>query len=404
MRTGPLSFTLLALLVFPLGCGSKASDVHTDAGNGADSSAEAGQPLQDGATPTPDGGRGADGAGPGTDGSSGTDTGAPLNSGITITVEPDGSKDAAALLNAIKGAETAVHVEVYLLTNTTYIQAFIDLANAGKDVKVILNQTFPSGTSMSDTNAYAYSKLNGTKVDVHWAPTTTGFDSYTHEKTVIIDPAGGSDSQVWIMTMNLDTAGPVYNREFLAEDTNAPDIAEAEAIFEADFASKDITPSGSLVVAPSPQNNAVSSLVSLINSATTSIDMEAEEFDDSGDDTEELVFNALAAKAKAGVAVHLVLEDSSYSSQTSAVAELQKAGGKVVGYSCSGNGLDIHAKALVADGARAYIGSENFSGGSLGYNRELGVIFSEPSAVSKVFTTITADFAGGSTYSSTCSF
>jgi phosphatidylserine/phosphatidylglycerophosphate/cardiolipin synthase-like enzyme len=205
-----------------------------------------------------------------------------------------------------------------------------------------------------------------------------------------------------VMTMNLDTDAPKDNREFLADDVNAPDIAEAESIFEADYASTDITPTGDLVVAPSPQNDAVSALVSLINGATKSVDVESEEFDDSGKDTEELVFSALAAKAKAGIAVHMVLEDSTDSSQTTAVSSLQAAGAQVVGYSCSGN-LDIHAKAIVVDGARAYVGSENLSGGSLGYNRELGVIFSEATAVSTVYSTITTDFANGATYSSTCS-
>jgi hypothetical protein len=56
----------------------------------------------------------------------------------------------------------AVHVEMYLLTNATYItNALIDLAKSGLDVKVILNQTFPSGTSSSDTNASSYTQLQG---------------------------------------------------------------------------------------------------------------------------------------------------------------------------------------------------------------------------------------------------
>jgi phosphatidylserine/phosphatidylglycerophosphate/cardiolipin synthase-like enzyme len=65
-----------------------------------------------------------------------------------------------------------------------------------------------------------------------------------------------------------------------------------------------------------------------------------------------------------------------------------------------GSALDIHAKAIVVDGARAFVGSENLSGGSLGYNRELGVSFSEPAEVSKVDSAIVDDFNGGSAYSS----
>ena len=331
-------------------------------------------------------------------GKDGTSSPPPPSTGITITVEPDGSGDAAALLAAINSAQTAVHVEMYLLTNSKYIDALIDLAKAGKDVKVLLNETFPTGTSSSDTNASSYSELMSGGVSVEWAPSTF---TYTHEKAVIIDPAGGSESQVWVMTMNLDTDAPKYNREFLAKDTDGADIAEAESIFEADWADTPITASGGLVVAPTPPNNAVSVLVDLINSATTSIYMEAEEFDDSGAKTEELVFDALKAKASM---VYMVLEDSTESEQSTAVTALEAAGAHIVGYPCSETGLDIHAKAIVVDGARAYVGSENFSGGSLGYNRELGVYFVEASAVSPVYTTIMGDYAKGSAYSSTCSF
>jgi phosphatidylserine/phosphatidylglycerophosphate/cardiolipin synthase-like enzyme len=205
------------------------------------------------------------------------------------------------------------------------------------------------------------------------------------------------------MTMNLDTDAPKYNREYLADDTSSADITESEDIFEADYADMNITPSGNLIVAPSPQNNAVSVLLQLIESATTTIDMEAEEFDDSGE--EEQLYGALVAKAKAGVAVRLVLEDSSETTQETAVTGLASACGSMTncgvrGYAYNANNsvLDIHAKALVADGARAYVGSENFSGGSLGYNRELGVYFTTASEVSKVDSTIVQDFNAGAPY------
>jgi phosphatidylserine/phosphatidylglycerophosphate/cardiolipin synthase-like enzyme len=65
----------------------------------------------------------------------------------------------------------------------------------------------------------------------------------------------------------------------------------------------------------------------------------------------------------------------------------------------SGNGTStnpyIHAKAIVVDNAKAFIGSENFSAGSLAYNRELGVIFDNASEVAKVETAIATDYSKG---------
>ncbi|MCX5747449.1 MAG: phospholipase D-like domain-containing protein [Proteobacteria bacterium] len=40
-----------------------------------------------------------------------------------------------------------------------------------------------------------------------------------------------------------------------------------------------------------------------------------------------------------------------------------------------------HTAAIVVDGARAFIGSENFTANSLGYNREVGVLFQTASEV-----------------------
>ena len=313
---------------------------------------------------------------------------------ISLFVEPDGSGVAEPLLFAIENAGLAVHVEMYLLTNDAYLRALESAYANGIDVEVVLNQSFPEGTSRDNTNESSYAALSEAGVPVTWAPTDTGFDSYTHEKAVIIDP-GTPQAQAWIMTMNLDYAGPVSNREYLARDTSANDVAEAEAIFEADFAGETVTPSGGLVVAPAPQNDAVESLVGLIGSATRSIDLEAEELDSAGLAGE--VVDALTTAATNGVTVRIVLEDSSNEEQASAVRALVASGVSVVGYAY-GSGLDIHAKAIVVDQTRAYVGSENITGGSLGYNRELGVIFSDPGSVSAVGNAIANDFEAGFRY------
>jgi hypothetical protein len=63
----------------------------------------------------------------------------------------------------------------------------------------------------------------------------------------------------------------------------------------------------------------------VINGAHKTLDVEGEEFNDPA------VVNAIAAKAKAGVTVRVVVE--SPSQYASAIAQVVKAGGKVVGYS-----------------------------------------------------------------------
>ena len=73
--------------------------------------------------------------------------------------------------------------------------------------------------------------------------------------------------------------------------------------------------------------------------------------------------------------------------------ELVRAGVHVSTYSPSA-ALYIHAKAIDVDGARVFLGSENFSVESMDYNRELGVITASPSIRAAVGRTLAADFAG----------
>lgn len=325
-------------------------------------------PDVEGGTSGDDGG-GTTSGGPATKPDSGPPVTGPDN--VTIIVEP--TDKAQALLTAINGAKKSVHVTMYLLGDKRFIDALIAQHGAGRDVKVILNQKFMNGAG---TNQTAYSQLQAAGVSVVWAPSAF---SLTHEKCVIVD-----GTQAWIMTMNLEPSSSTKNREFLAVDTDAADVGEAEGVFAADFGGTAYVPSGNLLVAPV---NARDRLLALIQGAKASVDVEGEELSD------YKIVNALVAAQKSGVKVRVVLSDSTPSStQTTAVQQLKAASVQVVSVGTP----YIHAKAIVADGARAYVGSENFSTGSLQYNRELGLITTNAASAALVGQTIAKDFAAGS--------
>lgn len=107
-------------------------------------------------------------------------------------------------------------------------------------------------------------------------------------------------------------------------------------------------------------------------------------------DTE--ITNSLAAAADRGVTVRIVLCDNPPSAnQTTAVATLKQHRVQLVTLASP----YLHAKAIAVDGTVAYVGSANFTTGSLLYNRELGGLFSAPAEVLKVVNTTRADFARG---------
>jgi phosphatidylserine/phosphatidylglycerophosphate/cardiolipin synthase-like enzyme len=301
------------------------------------------------------------------------------------------------IVSAIDGAQSSLHMTMYILDNSSIVSALVSRKKAGVDVKVVLNQNFPSGTVQ--TNPSTYATLQAAGVGVVWRNGAPNEPSgYTHEKTFIID-----GKEAWIMTMNLDNSAPKYNREYIAVDTDPTDVQTAEAVFEADFAGQTNTHAAPLIVSPDPPSNSRSALVALINSAKKTLDVEVEEFSDPYSDG---VVAAVAAAAKRGVATRVILAaGSAYSSQVTAVSTVKAAGAKVVvsggnSGSSSASNPYIHAKAVTIDCSgttcvRGFIGSENFSGGSLGYNRELGLILANPTELAKVQTAIVSDYNAG---------
>ena len=308
----------------------------------------------------------------------------PGSTNVTILVEPNGNHG-SELASAIAAAHTSVYMAMYELDSAPLISALVARKHAGVDVQVILD----GSSTTKSFNTPAYNQLVAAGIAVVWS---NPLFTYTHEKCVMID-----GTQAWIMTMNGNTSSPSTNREFLAIDSDPSDVAEAVAVFQADHAMHVIAPVGNLVVANA---NARLRLVQLIDGATTTLDVEGEEFSDMYSTG---IVNAVARAALRGVVVRVVIANSS--PPAAAVTVVKQAGGHVVITGpTSGNGTAtnpyIHAKALVVDCvagtcAHGFVGSENFSGGSLGYNREVGVIFSDHTELAKVYAAISSDFARG---------
>ncbi len=300
----------------------------------------------------------------------------PVTRDVSIIVQP--SDKGQALIDSMRGAQKSLHVTMYLLTGSNFINAIKDAHAAGRDVKVVLNQNFPFG---GNQNQSAYNNLKAAGVDVVWAPSAYTF---THSKTVIVD-----GTQAWIMTMNMTFSSPTDNREFLALDTDPADVADLEALFAADHKNAAVQVKGKLLVAPAAATplDARQRLRQFIDSAATSVLLEGETFSD------DIITAALVATKKRGVDVKVVLDGANTPTpaQSDAIKALKAGGIPVVGATSP----DIHSKAIVVDGKRAYVGSINFTPTSMLQNREVGLIFEKDSEVKKVEQAIVSDLAKG---------
>jgi phosphatidylserine/phosphatidylglycerophosphate/cardiolipin synthase-like enzyme len=279
----------------------------------------------------------------------------------------------------IDSATSSLDMTMYELEDTTAVNDLIALKNKGVTVRVVLDRAHQSA------NSSAYTALTNAGVGVVWSPSSF---VYTHQKTITVD---GTKSLV--LTGNLTSQYYSTGRDYGVFTDDTRDVAAIEKVFNADYAGTSVTPTDGDHLLWSPTDSR-SRLVSVINAATKTLDVEELEFSDSA------VVNAIVARAKAGVTVRVVLETpSSYSSQVSAI---EAAGGTVVGYS-DPDGFYIHAKAMVADYGlstqQVEAGSMNISSNSLSNNRELGIILTgtgvAQSVATTVETTFKSDYAGG---------
>lgn len=297
-----------------------------------------------------------------------------VSTGVTIQVQPTDAGE--ALLGAIRGAKKSVHMTMYLLTSNEIIDALGDLARSGKDVKVVLNRSFPTS---GNENQRAFDALEGRGVKVRWAPTSYAF---THAKTILID-----SEKALIMTMNLTFSSPTTNREYIATDTDPEDIADLETIFDADFGNKAVNIPSKLVLSPSGANTlhpARAHLKQLIDLATTSLDIEAQSLSDA------TVVDAIILAHQANVDVRVVIDAQTLNTpnQKSALQKLKEHGVPVRGLETP----DMHAKAIVVDEELTFVGSHNMTPTALEQNREIGVLTDSKSEAIKVRQVIRSDF------------
>jgi len=297
---------------------------------------------------------------------------------LQVLVEPKAG--VGAIYKLITGAKSSVELTMYELKDTTAENDLAADAKRGVDVRVILDSHLEKSR-----NTATYDFLSSHRVHVTWADSGTTY----HQKTLTVD---GKTSV--IMTLNMVTEDYPGTRDFAVIDTNHADVAAIVTTFNADFAHRAITPPDGADLVWSPTNSQ-SSILAVINGAKHTLSVENEEMDDS------TITDALVAAAKRGVDVEVIM--TAESEWDSAFSQLESAGVHVRTYADSDNVLYIHAKAVVADAGRSdqqvFVGSENFSKASLGYNRELGLRTANKAVISVISATLAADYAGAKAYS-----
>ncbi len=278
------------------------------------------------------------------------------------------------IVDAINSASKTIDLEVYQLTEIGVTEALKAAAKRGVQVRVMLEPK-PVGEFSNFNEKAAELRVAGVQVQ-ETPPEFNSNNNVDHAKFMIID---GRD--MLFGTGNLTKGGlgegakPEWNNiDFWVEDTRAAAVKEGATLFERDWnrqSTSDIS-FKYLVLTP---DNANSRIGEMIDGSKNRLYVYNQSLSD------QTIIDKLIAAKQRGVDVHVLLgrrepspEDPNQVEPNKRALDLLQASGIKANYM---NRNYLHAKGIVADN-KTFIGSQNFTGGGLIRNREVGQIFDDP--------------------------
>lgn len=279
------------------------------------------------------------------------------------------------LVGLINDAQESIDVHIYIMTANTpeLMDAFKDALNRGVKVRLMVeDDPFYWTRKGENPSEEAINEL--VAAGAEYKPDHPDFSKsrVTHEKSIVFD-----DKKALILTGNLGSSTFGKNLDLGAILIENPKIVnEVKTIFDSDWDRTPLPdmPDTSLVISP---NNAREKLEGLIGSAQKSIQILQQGFSDKG------IINLVASKIDEGIDTELTLTDPGIAQGNMQNAAYLALKGAKVNFLVAPY---IHAKAINIDARdddptddKTYVGSQNFSMSAIDRNRELGIIFNDPS-------------------------
>ena len=264
----------------------------------------------------------------------------------------------AALLAGIQGAKKSIEIAIFRFDRAEMEAALKAAVSRGVSVTALIAYTNRGG----ELNLR---KLEMRLLAVGVAVSRTSDDLVRyHDKIMIVD-----HRVLYVLSFNFTHLDIDHSRGFGIVTRNAPLVKEAVALFNADVARQPYKPTlNDFVVSPL---NARAVLGAFIGKARKELLI----YDPLIDDQEML--RALAARAKAGVAIKLI----------------GKAGGRGTALEVRALvNLRLHTRTIIRDRKQAFLGSQSLRRMELDQRREVGVIVHDVKAVAHLAKTFDADW------------
>jgi cardiolipin synthase A/B len=291
-----------------------------------------------------------------------------------LIVLPDDTAD--AIIDPIKAAQHTLNIRMFLFTDRSLLNAVIAARFRGVHVRVMLNPVRRDGTS---DNEVARDTLLAAGVSVR--DSSSAF-AVTHQKSMVIDNKVG-----FIESLNWETRDLTETRDYAVETTSKAEVAEMVRCFDADWHEKPFVPQpdSRLIWCP---NNGRQRIADFIDDARDTLWLQNERYQDM------VIIERLVRAANRGVKVRIMsralhkLKSKKLFEGVTGLRIVHDVGAKVRVL----ENLKLHGKIMIADDARAIVGSINLSPGSFDERRELAIETSSTHVVERLVRTAEHDW------------
>jgi phosphatidylserine/phosphatidylglycerophosphate/cardiolipin synthase-like enzyme len=285
------------------------------------------------------------------------------NRKISLIVQPGDSF--FPIVEAIDAARTSINITIFRMDDPVIQHAMLDATRRGVRVRALVAAN-PRGWEKKNRKLLKDLEKAGIETK---QPAADSPKTRYHYKILVVD-----NSTSLILTFNPTRENLHYTRDYGVVVRDESVAAELNRLFCADWDDRTFRPDASSPLVISPYNSR-EKVGELIQSATKSIHISDAKLRD------YQILNVLMAKARAGVDVRILGTDRYYADVFSLLKFRQITRFK------------MHAKCLLVDGARAFVGSMNLRYENMDKRREVGIIVDDPTIVGKLEDIFSSDWA-----------
>jgi cardiolipin synthase len=292
----------------------------------------------------------------------------------SLIVLPDDS--AQPLLDAIRAAKSSLRIKMFVFSDPSLLDAVIAAHKRGVSVRIMLN---PERRDGEKENTEIRSKLISAGIEV--LDTNPSFD-VTHEKSMVVD-----DATAYIESLNWETRNLTETRDYAVVTTHKHEVDEVLRGFDADWTRAEFV-AGEHSHLIWCIGNGRQRMCEFIDKAKHSLWLQNERYQD------PVVIEHLVRAHARGVKIHVMarpphkLKKQKLVEGVSGLRILSDLGVPVHKL----RHLKLHAKLMLADDARAIIGSINLAPGSFDSRRELAIEVDDEHIIKRLHKTVHQDW------------